>query len=79
MRRTLLLGAALLLASPLLVGPASAATAGVPHMKWAQSSASDGSIVEKASWYCRKWRHKCTRRWDWGTPRFYRCMWRHDC
>ena len=78
MRRILLLGAALMLASPLLVGQASAATA-VPHMKWAQSAASDGAIVEKASYRCRKWRHKCAWRWGFGTKRYYRCLWRHGC
>jgi hypothetical protein len=79
MRRFLLLGAALALASPLMLGQASAAGTAAPQMKWAQSVASDGSIVEKAGWHCRKWRRKCTRRWGWKSRRYYRCLWRHDC
>jgi len=79
MRRTLLLGAALMLASPLLVSQASAAGAAVPQMKWAQSAASDGAIVEKAGWHCRKWRHRCAWRWGWRTRHYYRCRWRHGC
>jgi hypothetical protein len=79
MRRILLLGAALMLASPLLVGEASAVGTSLPQMKWAQSAASDGSIVEKAGWRCRKWRRVCAWRWGWGTRRYYRCLWRHGC
>lgn len=78
MRPTLLLGAALLLSSPLLVSQASAAAA-VPHLKWAQSAATDGSVVAKAGWYCRKWRQKCAWRWGPGARRYYRCLWRHGC
>ncbi|HEY7670508.1 MAG TPA: hypothetical protein VH852_07720 [Hyphomicrobium sp.] len=79
MRRTLLLGVALALTSPLMLGQASAAGTAVPHMKWAQSAASEGAIVEKAGWRCRKWRHKCAWRWGVGTRRYYRCLWRHGC
>ena len=28
---------------------------------------------------CRSWRHECADRWDWGSRRFYRCLWRHGC
>ena len=79
MRRFLLLGAVLALASPLMLGQAAAAGTAAPQMKWAQSAASDGSIVEKAGWRCRKWRRKSAYRWGWGTRRFYRCRWRHGC
>lgn len=79
MRRYLLLGAALALASPLMLVQASAAGTAVPQMKWAQSAASEGAIVEKAGHHCRKWKRKCARRWGFGTKRFYRCLWRHDC
>jgi hypothetical protein len=83
MRRYLLLGAVLALASPLMLVQASAAGTAVPQMKWAQSAASDGAIVEKAGYHCRKWKRKwkrkCARRWDFGTKRYYRCLWRHDC
>ncbi len=48
MRRFLLLGAALALASPLMLGQASAAGMAVPQMKAAQSAAAAGAIVEKA-------------------------------
>ena len=48
MRQTLLLGAALSLTSPLLTIPSLAAGTGLPHMKWAQSAASNGAIVEEA-------------------------------
>lgn len=80
MRRFMLLGAAVALTGPLMLGPASAAGTAAPQMKWAQSAASNGAIVEKAGYHrCRKWRRKCTRRWNWGTKRYARCMWRHRC
>lgn len=79
MRRTLVLGAALLLTAPVFVGQAAAAGTAMPQMKWAQSAASDGSLVAKSGWHCRKWRRKCTRRWGWRTGRYARCMYRHGC
>ncbi|MEE8310589.1 MAG: hypothetical protein V3R34_09395 [Hyphomicrobium sp.] len=81
MRRTLLLGAALLLMSPLLAIPSLAAGTALPQTKWAQSAAADGSIVEKAGWRrrCRRWNAKCSYRWGWQTGRYWRCMRRHNC
>jgi hypothetical protein len=82
MRRTLLLGAALALASPLMLGQATAAGTAVPQMKAAQSAATADAIVEKAGYHCRKWRRKCAKRahrWGWSKKRYYRCLWRHDC
>jgi hypothetical protein len=79
MRRFLLLGAALALASPLMLGQASAAGTTVPQMKAAQSVATTDAIVEKAGYHCRKWRRKCAWRWGWGSKRFHRCLWRHSC
>ncbi len=82
MRRLLLVGAALALASPLMLGQAGAAGTAVPQMKAAQSVAATGAIVEKAGYRhnrCYKWRHKCARRWGVGSKRFYRCLWRHHC
>lgn len=79
MRRTILLGAVLTLSSPLLMSQALAGAAAVPQLRWAQSAATDGSVVAKAGWYCRKWRRKCAWRWDLGTRRYYRCMVRHGC
>jgi hypothetical protein len=69
MRQTLLLGAALSLTSPLLTIPSQAAGTGLPHMKWAQSAASNGAIVEEAGWRrrCRRWNRKCGWRWGWRT------------
>jgi len=81
MRRTLLLGAALALASPLMLGQANAAGTAVPQMKAVQSAAASGAIVEKAGYHCRKWRYKCAKRaarWG-GKKRYYRCMYRHGC
>jgi hypothetical protein len=80
MRRTLLLGAALALASPLLLGQATAAGTSVPHMQAVQSAAA-GAIVEKAGWrrHCVRWGRRCTYRWGLGTWRFRRCMRRHGC
>jgi hypothetical protein len=75
----LLLGAALALASPLMLTQASAAGMSPGQMKWAQSAASNGAIVEKAGYRCYRWRHKCAWRWGVGTRRFYRCLWRHGC
>lgn len=79
MRRTLVLAAAALMLSGPVVTQALAASAPPPPSTWAGANAADGSIVHKAGWYCRRWRHRCARRWDWGTPRFNRCMWRHGC
>jgi alpha-beta hydrolase superfamily lysophospholipase len=81
MRRTLLLGAALVLTSPLLAIPSQAAGTALPQTKWAQSAAADGSIVEKAGWRrrCRRWNAKCSYRWGWQTGRYWRCMRRHNC
>jgi hypothetical protein len=82
MRRILLLGAALMLTSPVLVGQASAAGTALPQMNWAQSGAATDSIVEKAGWrhrrHCRRWNRKCRFRWGWGW-RYRRCMRRHRC
>jgi len=85
MRRILLLGAALALASPLMLGQATAAGTSVPQMKAAQSAAVSGAIVEKAGWRhrryhrCARWGRRCTYRWGLGSYRFHRCMWRHRC
>ncbi len=80
MRRMLLLGAALALASPLMLSQASAAAPAVPQMKAAQSAAAAGAIVEKAGWHhCRRWGRRCTYRWGLGSWRFRRCMRRHGC
>jgi hypothetical protein len=80
MRRILLLGAALALASPLMLGQASAAGTFVPHMNAAQSAAASGAIVEKAGWHrCVRWNRRCTRRWGLGSYHYRRCMWRHRC
>ena len=76
MRQTLLLGVALSLAIPSL-----AAGTGLPHMKWAQSAAGKGAIVEEAGWRrrCRRWNKKCSWRWGWRTGRYWRCMRNHGC
>lgn len=29
--------------------------------------------------HCMRWTDICDRRWGFGSPRFARCMWRHDC
>jgi hypothetical protein len=80
MRRFLLLGAALALASPLMLGEASAAGPSIPQMKSALTASATGAIVEKAGWrrHCRRWNRKCHWRWGWGW-RYRRCMRRHDC
>jgi hypothetical protein len=36
-------------------------------------------VHDRGRGYCRYWRHECASRWGWGTPRFHRCLWRHDC
>jgi hypothetical protein len=78
MSRILLLGAAVALAGGLMIGQASAAGAGAPQVNLAKAAAAAGSVVEKASYRCWRWRKKCA--WRWGdTPRFHRCMWRHGC
>jgi hypothetical protein len=84
MRRFLLLGAAVALSGPLMLGQATAAGTAAPQMNWAHSAAADGAIVGKVDYrnykrWCGKWTRKCTRRWNWGTKRYARCMWRHGC
>jgi hypothetical protein len=82
MRKTLLLGAALMLASPLMIGEASAAGTAIPQMKSALTASATGAIVEKAGWrhrrHCRRWNRRCHWRWGWGW-RYRRCMRRHRC
>ncbi len=82
MRRILLLGAALMLASPLMVGQSTAAGTVVPKMNAAQSATVADSLVEKAGWrhrrHCRRWSRRCHWRWGWGW-RYRRCMRRHGC
>lgn len=29
--------------------------------------------------YCMRWSVRCDRRWGVGSPRYFRCMWRHGC
>ncbi len=80
MRRTILLAAAVVLASPLMLGEASAAGTGLPQMKSALTASATGSVVEQAGWrHCSRWTRKCSKRWGFGTMRFQRCMWRHHC
>lgn len=79
MRRMMLTAAAVMLASPLVVGTASAAGTALPQMKAAQSAAADGSLVEKAGYRrCARWNYRCHRRWGWGW-KYRRCMRRHRC
>ena len=81
MRRTLPLFAALLLMSPLLATSSQSAGAAPPQMKWDQSTATNGSIVEKTGWgrRCWRWNKKCGWRWGWRTRRYWRCMRNHGC
>lgn len=67
-----------MIAAPLMTASASAG-AGVPEMSWAKSAAAGGSIVDKAGYRCWKWSNKCAYRWGPGSPRYYRCLWRHGC
>jgi len=82
MRRILLLGAALMLATPLMVSQSTAAGTMVPQMKAAQAATVAGSLVEKAGWrhrrHCRRWSARCHWRHGWGR-RYHRCMRRHGC
>lgn len=36
-------------------------------------------VVPQISYRCMRWTERCDRRWGLGSPRFARCMWRHDC
>lgn len=79
MRRTMLIAAAVTMASPLMLGEASAASTQVPQMQAAQSAAAAGAIVEKAGYrHCARWNYRCHRRWGWGW-KYRRCMVRHGC
>lgn len=75
MRRTALIAVAAC-AAPLAIAPASAASA--PDVGWAKSKAADASVVEHTG-YCGRWSWRCSKRWGWGTRRYYRCLWRHGC
>jgi hypothetical protein len=78
MRRTFLLATALMLASPLASGQASAASA--PNVAWAKSKAIAGSVVDQAGYrHCARWNWRCSKRWGYGSPRYARCLWRHGC
>jgi hypothetical protein len=36
-------------------------------------------VYEIVNPYCMAWSVRCDRRWGVGSPRFFRCMWRHGC
>lgn len=36
-------------------------------------------VVEPVNYHCMRWSDICDSRWGFGSPRFARCMWRHDC
>ena len=36
-------------------------------------------VYAPVNYHCMRWTAKCDRRWGFGSPRFYRCMWRHGC
>jgi len=68
-----------MLASPMMLGEATAAGTSLPQMKSVLSASSSGAIVEKAGWRrCARWSRKCHWRWGWGW-RYRRCMRRHGC
>lgn len=79
MRKTILLGAALILASPLVVSQAMSAGTALPQATADQTTTSEASIVHKASRRCRRWRKVYGYRWGWRTGRFYRCLRRNYC
>lgn len=76
MTRTLGLVAALLMAGAVLAPQASFAAS--PPSQSATVYGHDA--VEKVGYrhHCRKWRHICRQRWDFGWG-FRRCMRRHGC
>lgn len=76
MRRTALIAAAAILGAPLAISQASATAA--PDPGWAKSQAAAGSVVEHTG-YCGRWNWRCSKRWGWGSPRYYRCLRRHGC
>lgn len=79
MRRAFLLAVVGALAGGLMIGQAAALGAGGPQTNSVKSAAALGSLVEKASYRCWRWRQKCAWRWGVGTPRFGRCLLRHGC
>ena len=36
-------------------------------------------VYAPVNYHCMRWTERCDRRWGLGSPRFYRCMWRHGC
>lgn len=67
----LVLGAAL--AGAVSVGQALAADFGPPPPPPAPV------VYAPVNYHCMRWTERCDRRWGLGSPRFYRCMWRHRC
>ena len=36
-------------------------------------------VYVPVNYHCVRWTERCDRRWGLGSPRLYRCMWRHGC
>jgi len=36
-------------------------------------------VYVQPSYRCWRWSQKCDFRWGVGSPRYFRCMWRHGC
>jgi hypothetical protein len=80
MRQTVLFALVAAVATgTLMIGPAAAVSIGGPQIVSLKSAASQGSLIEKASYRCWRWREKCAWRWGVDTPRFNRCLVRHGC
>ncbi len=80
MRQTVLLAVVAACATgTLMIGPAAAVSIGGPPIASLKTAASQGSLIERASYRCWRWREKCAWRWGVDTPRFNRCLVRHGC
>jgi hypothetical protein len=78
MQHLSMLVAATALLGALPAGHASAADLGraAPGYAYAPQYV---AVVPQISYRCMRWTERCDRRWGIGSPRFARCMWRHDC
>jgi hypothetical protein len=74
---TLVAAATAAIATIAYVAPVSAAPFAPP------TPGVEESLTQQVHWggrgRCRYWRHECANRWGWGTGRYHRCLWRHDC
>lgn len=71
--------AAAALASMAFIGSALAADFGPPPPRAMPMPPPAPIVYAPVNYHCMRWTDICDRRWGFGSRRFARCMWRHDC